>query len=87
MKPVLKHQEHVFFCRHLGSVTPIKGTGTGRSIVDMCLACARARDCFGSMWHVFLDVLEVCEFLIFPFHHDFSQAIKNLPLVFPAHGS
>ena len=44
--------------RHYCSVTPIKGVGRGRSIVDMCLAFA------SSTWHVFQDVLLVCEFLI-----------------------
>ena len=68
MKTVLKHQSQVFFlCHHLGSVTPIKGPGRGKAIFDMCLACACARDCFGSTWHVFLNVLLVCEFLIFLF--------------------
>ena len=33
----------------------------------MYLACAHARDCFGSMWHVFQDVLLVCEFQIYLF--------------------
>ena len=40
-----------------------QGARKGRSIVDMCLACACARDCCGSTWHVFQDVLLVCEFL------------------------
>ena len=35
---------------------PIKGAGTGRSIVDT--------DCFGSTWHVFQNMLLVCKFLI-----------------------
>ena len=46
MKTVLKHQEHTLFSLSPPcSVTPIKGPGTVRFIVDMCLACAHARDC------------------------------------------
>ena len=44
---------------------PIKGLGTGRPIVDMCLACACARECIYYIVNcVFQDVLLVCKFLI-----------------------
>ena len=79
----------------------MKGPGTGRSIVDMCLT--RARDgiiipCwksltnwtvqgFGFTWHVFQDVLLVCTFLIFLFTMISVEQWRSSIGCFSAHGS
>ena len=54
---------------------PMKGPGTGRSIVDMCLACARSRV---FQVHVACFSRHACSLRVsdFPFQHDLSRAME-----------